>query len=71
MVRYAHDAIGSPPVGIEPQPSTNVITVSDYSHEHVVVIRDAAQLAEAIGLLKDAGEILGWPKRKRKGWLRK
>jgi len=61
-MRFAHNDFGSPPIGVEPQPTRHCITIQDYDGRNVVRVTDRAQAAEVIGLLEDAAEILGWPK---------
>lgn len=63
-MRYAHDAFGNPPVGVEPQPrevpEIASVEITDYHHHNVVTITDKVQLQEVINLLRDASYINGW-----------
>lgn len=64
MMRYAHDDLGSPPIGVEPQPRENValarVTITDYAGQNQITITDKSQLEQVLELLRSAAEINGW-----------
>lgn len=63
-MRYANDALGSPPIGVEPQlndiAELRTVLVCDYTHQNEIIVRDERQLIEMIWLLREAGRINGW-----------
>ncbi len=63
-MRYAHNELGSPPIGVEPQPRENVavatVVVTDYDLRNVITICDKGQLQQVVDLLRDAAFINGW-----------
>ena len=60
-MRYAYgEHEMTAPLGVEPQPSCDEITIESFDGQHVIPVYDLEQLNQLRGLLDHAAIILQW-----------